>query len=206
MNLVLFNDASVRDFFESAVTQQAERRLFNLTDADIRAQSPGQLIDGILTILSPGRLVVDPTVNEETRNDVQDRMRMRRWLEFSGSTRLLTLRPRQYYARPPTVTLLQPPASGQAGRVVVEFVIRTLAEQQEFDRYCEGEFSRILDYAKWVNEDLDHYDQVAKEWLLTLLEAKLKRLKDDEGSRGAGRGSGAGNHGPDLTLENLSAN
>ncbi|MBR9974874.1 MAG: hypothetical protein KFF77_04790 [Bacteroidetes bacterium] len=177
MNLALFSEISVRDYYDTAVTQQAERRVFNIPDSDLRMQPAQQIIDGILTILSPGRLVLDPVLNEEVRTDTTDRLRIRRWLEFSGSARLLTLRPRQYYATPPRVSLLQAPAAGQAGRVLLEMTVRTLEEKTDFDRYCTSEFAKVLEYAGWVNEDLDHYECGAREWLLTLIDAKITRLR-----------------------------
>lgn len=189
MNLPLFSELSVRDYYDTAVTQQAERRVFNIPDGDLRSQPAQHLIESILTILSPGRLVLDPVLNEEVRTDSQDRMRIRRWLEFSGSARLLTLRPRQYYAAPPRVSLLQAPAAGQAGRVLLEMTVHTLEERTDFDRYCTSEFAKVLEYSGWVNDDLDHYECGAREWLLTLIDAKISRLRGNMRPGGMGDGT-----------------
>ena len=216
MHLPLFSEISVRDYFDSAVTQQAERRVFNVSDDHLQTQPATQLIDGILIILSPGRLVVDADVSEEIRTDTLERMRIRRWLEFSGNARLLSLRPRQYYAAPPSVHLLQPPAAGQAGRIVFEMTVRTLEDKAAFDRYCDAEFAKVREYVHWVNDDLDHYEQGAREWLLTLIEARLARLRrtptrpdasappesDDHSTEAAGRDE---RHGT-LPFANLSSN
>jgi hypothetical protein len=176
MNLALFSELSVRDHFDSAVTQQAERRIFELTEKDILTNSTARLIDNILTILSPGRLVLDPAVNEELRTDERQRMRIRRWMEFCGSARLTSLRPRQYYATPPVVSMLQPPAGGQTGRILLEQTVSTLSEKSQFDDYCTLEFGKITDYVGWVNDDLDYCEQIARNWLLTLLDSKVRHF------------------------------
>lgn len=176
MNLSLFSEFSVQEFYDSTVTQIAERRVFNINDEDLRANSTQSHIDGILTILSPGRLVLDPTVNEESHTDVNQQRRIRRWIEFCGSVRLLTLRPRQYYATPPHVGALQPPASGQVGRIIIEHSIGSLAEENQFNEFCDSEFRKIKDYSAWVNEDLEYYELTARGWIQTLIDAKKKRL------------------------------
>ncbi len=183
MNLALFGESSLREYYDTNVMQSSERRVFNVPDEELCSVPAQKIIENILTILSPGRLVIAPEVNEERHTTVDQRTRIRRWLEFSGSMRLLTLRPRQYYASPPHVSLLQPPASGQSGRIIIEQTVRSIADQSQFDEYCTAEFRKITDYAGWINEDLDSHEQSARAWLLTLIEAKIRRICPDGGER-----------------------
>lgn len=183
MNLALFSETPVRDFYDSAVTHFAERRVFDITDDVLRSTPSVQLIDNILTVLSPGRLVLDPVINEEMNSESGQSLLVRRWLEYCGSVRLLTLRPRQYYATPPYVSVLQPPAAGRPGRIVLEQRVRGTADEPLFDEFCSTEFGKIRDYCVWVNEDLDYYEHIIRGWLLTLIITKKKRLRLPEHNR-----------------------
>lgn len=177
MNLALFSEMSVRDFYDSTVTQQVERRIFDLTEDEALGIQPSSRIDRLLSVNGPGRLVLDPAVNEEVRTRDEDRLMIRRWLEYSGSARLLSLRPRQYHATPPFVSLLQSPSAGQAGRILLEQSVRTAPEKKLFDDFCETEFRKITEYVGWINDDLDYYERIAREWLLSILESRINRLE-----------------------------
>lgn len=177
MNLALFSEMSVRDFYDSTVTQQVERRVFDLTEDELFGTPPSTRIEHLLSVSGHGRLVLDPAVNEEVRTREDDRMIIRRWLEYSGSARLLSLRPRQYHATPPFVSLLQSPAAGQAGRILLEQSVRTAPEKRLFDEFCETEFRKITEYVCWINDDLDYYERIAREWLLSILESRINRLE-----------------------------
>ncbi|MFZ1729033.1 MAG: hypothetical protein WBQ23_10960 [Bacteroidota bacterium] len=176
MNLALFTEFSVQEFYDSTVTQLAERRVFNISDEDLCAEAAHIHIENILTVLNPGRLVLDGAMSEESYTDVNQKRRVRRWVEYCGSVRLLTLRPRQYYATPPHVSALQSPASGQPGRIIIEHSLNGVSEEAQFDDFCASEFRKITDYTLWVNEDLTYYEQTARSWLLTLIQAKKKRI------------------------------
>lgn len=180
MNLALFSEMSVRDFYDSTVTQQVERRIFDLTEDEVLGTHPSTRIDRLISISGPGRLVLDPSVNEEARTGAEDRLMIRRWLEYSGCARLLSLRPRQYHVTPPFVSLLQSPAAGQAGRILLEQCVRTAPEKRLFDEFCEGEFRKITEYVGWINDDLDYYERIAREWLLSILEARISRIESRE--------------------------
>ncbi len=179
MNLALFSQTSVREFYDATVTQAAEGRVFNVPDTELRTMPARNLVEGIIALYSPGRLVLDPVINEEAHAIPEQRRHIRRWMEFCGSVRLLTLRPRQYYSSPPHVSLLQPPAVAAAGRIVLEQIVHGVAEEMLFDEYCASEFRKISDYVEWINEDLDYYEMIARDWLLTLIEGKARHASSD---------------------------
>ena len=180
MNLALFSEMSVRDFYDSTATQQVERRVFDLTEDEVLGMAPSVRIEHLLSVCGPGRLVLDTAVNEEARTGEGDRLSIRRWLEYSGPTRLLSLRPRQYHSTPPFVSLLQSPSAGQAGRILLEQSVRTAPEKRLFDDFCETEFRKIIEYVGWINDDLDYYERIAREWLLSILEARISRIESRE--------------------------
>ncbi|MBE0645346.1 MAG: hypothetical protein IH600_14785 [Bacteroidetes bacterium] len=189
MNLALFSELSVREYYDSNVIQAAERRVFSIPDEELCARTGSDLIQNILDGLSPERLVLLGAVHETTHRAGDQSVRIRRWMEYSGSVRLLTLRPRQYYASPPHVSALQPSSTDQPGSIIIEHSVRSIAEETQFDEFCAAEYKKITDYAVWVNEDLDYYEQSARSWLLTLVETKKKRLcieHEDEAELSAG--------------------
>lgn len=179
MNLALFSQISVREFYDTTVTQTAEGRVFSVEDEELDATAAQDIVERIIAQYNPGRLVLDPAVNHEIHAVHEQRRHVRRWMEFCGSVRLLTLRPRQYYASPPHVSLLQPPAVGTVGRIMLEEIVRSEAEESLFDEYCATEFRKISDYVRWINEDLEYCEQIARGWLLTLIEGKVRRLRSD---------------------------
>jgi hypothetical protein len=121
--------------------------------------------------------MLDPTVSESSPGEQgEGRLVLRRWVEFSGSVRLLMLRPRQYFTSPPRVVRIQPPSRGSAGRLIIEQVVPTTKEFQELAKYADEQFRMIKEYVLWVNEDLDFYEQAARNWLWTLVQTKKKRL------------------------------
>ena len=183
MNLALFSEISVRDYYDTVVTQNAERRLFTIPDDELRLQPPQRHVDHLIAANDTGRLVLDPTVNVEVRAETQDHMFIRRWLEYCGPMRLLSLRPRRYHSSPPFVSLLQPPAVGRPGRIVLEQRVTSIPDKRIFDDFCEGEFRKITEYGQWINVDLDYYEQIAREWLLSMVETRLVKLQGK--SRGA---------------------
>ncbi|MFA6235495.1 MAG: hypothetical protein WC824_15070 [Bacteroidota bacterium] len=178
MNLALFTEMSVQEFYDSTVTQVAERRVFSISDEDICSVSAQEHIENILTALNPGRLVLDIAMNEESHTEADQKRRIQRWMEFCGALRLLMLRPRQYYASPPHISALQPPALGQPGRIIITQSVSGVSEGTQFNEFCASEFGKITDFADWVNQDLDYYEQVARGWLLTMIQARQKRYCD----------------------------
>lgn len=191
MNLALFSQMSVRDFYDTNVVRAGERRVFGVPDAELCVSPSRKIIDDILAVLEPGRLVLDPVMREETCADTGRRTCIRRWLEYTGSVDLLSLRPRQYYASPPHVSALQPPNNGQAGRIVIEHTVAGIDGEARFNEFCATEFRKITDYAGWMNADLDYHEKTARAWLLSLVETKKKRLcAEAEEQAGAGTAGG----------------
>jgi hypothetical protein len=173
----LFSEQQVREYYDGVVTQQAERRIFNIPNEDLCAGSTKNHVDAIVTMLCPGRIILDSTIQESSDGESSNgRMVLRTWLEFTGSARLLTLRPRQYYSTPPYVTRVIPSSGGAAGRILTEKVLSSSEDFKEYKNFADEQFKKVIDYVPWVNEDLDYYEQSVRNWLWTLLEAKRKRL------------------------------
>ncbi|MDX9759395.1 MAG: hypothetical protein RBU27_09565 [Bacteroidota bacterium] len=190
MNLALFSEISVRDYYDTVVTQNAERRLFTITDEELHLQPPQRHVDHLIAASDTGRLVLDPTVNVEVRADTPDHMFIRRWLEYCGPMRLLSLRPRRYHSSPPFVSLLQPPAVGRPGRILLEQRVSGMSEKRVFDDFCDGEFRKIIEYGQWINDDLDYYERIAREWLLSMVETRVVRLNGKQRDAGDGQNPG----------------
>ncbi len=190
MKLALFSQMSVRDYYDAHVIRTAERRVFGIPDDELCSAAPRQIIDGLLSELDPGWLSVEPVIHEEAHPEPGGRTRIRRWMEYSGLEALLTLRPRQYYASPPHVSMLQPPNGRQSGRVVIEHTVSSIADEARFNEFCATEFRKITDYAGWINTDLEYHGKSARAWLLSLVETKKKRLCAEAEEQAASRKGG----------------
>jgi len=177
MIIELFSDTPVQEYYEGTVAQQGERRVFNLPVEDLCAGGVKGHVDRIVTMLCPGRLMLNPEVQISTPDaGAGDKILLRQWLEFTGSVRLLRLRPRQYFTTPPRVVRIHPPSGGDSGRLIIEKLVPSLSEYQEIAAYAAEQFRMVKEYFVWVNDDLDYYEHSMRSWLWTLLQAKYKRV------------------------------
>lgn len=181
MQLELFSERTVGEFYESVVAARAERRIFNIPAEDICARAVREHVDNVITMFCPGRLLVDMETYEaaggSSGSDTgRESVTLHMWLEFSGSVHLLNLRPRQHYTTPPFVTRLQPQSGGAPGRVIIQKIIRSSSDIHEYRQFAEQQFSAVRDCVQWLNDDLDYYEQGLRSWLWSLLETKQKRL------------------------------
>lgn len=181
MQLELFSERTVGEFYESVVAVPAERRIFNIPAEDLCAGSVREHVDNIITMFCPGRLLVDTEICEAAdcssgSDTARETVTLHMWLEFSGSVRLFSLRPRQHYTTPPIVTRLQPQSGGASGQVIIQKSIRSASDIHEYQRFVEQQFRAVRDCVQWVNDDLDYYEQGLRNWLWSLLETKRNRL------------------------------
>lgn len=177
MDLELFSESTVGEFYERVVAERAERRIFNLPAEDICSRSIREHVDNIITMFCPGRLLLDAEIREAAGGDPgSDVWTLHMWLEFTGSVRLLSLRPRQHYTTPPLVTRLQPQSSGAPGRVIIAPGISVSEDVPEYRHFAEQQFRAIRDCVQWVNDDLDYYEEGLRGWLWSLLDTKRKRI------------------------------
>ncbi|GEM_PF-2477418 len=177
MELVLFSESTVGEFYERVVSERAERRIFNLPAEDLCAGSVREHVDSIITMFCPGRLLLDPELFESAGNQPEGQSwNLHMWLEFTGPARLFHLRPRQHYTVAPLATRLQPPGGGVPGCVIIQKAIVSASDVTEYRRFAEQQFRAIRDCVQWVNDDLDYYEQGLRGWLWSLLETKRKRI------------------------------
>jgi hypothetical protein len=183
MTYELFSESTVQEHYDKTVAQQSERRVFNIPEEDLCARSIKRHVDGIVTMYCPGRLLLDPEMHAASPEAAGGKtFTLRRWMEFTGSVRLLQLQPRQRYSTPPRVDRILPPSAGRAGQIIIERVVRTSEEMQETEKYVARQFQMIREYVDWVNDDLEYYEQSTRNWLWSLIEAKKRRLCPGEAS------------------------
>ncbi len=180
MTQELFSETTVQEHYDRTVAQQSERRVFNIPEEDLCAKTVKQHVDSIITMYCPGRLLLDPEVYTAAPEAAGgDAFRLRRWMEFTGSVRLLRLRPRQRYSNAPRVDRILPASAGKAGQLVIERTVRVREEMQETEKYIARQFEMIREYVDWVNTDLEYYEQSTRNWLWSLIESKRRRLCPD---------------------------
>ncbi|MCB2205747.1 hypothetical protein KQI65_13460 [bacterium] len=177
MDLALFSEGTVHDYFDRTVVRQAEYHALRLDRDQLCEGDVYHLVEDILDKIRPERLLVEPEVHSSGRDTGSAKgMFFQRWQQFSGPSRLLQLRPRRYHMLAPRIVRLEAPTLHTPGKLIIEQQLASVEDVQDLERYAAEQFEKVYSCSQWLNEDLDFHEQSLRGWLTHLLESKKKRL------------------------------